>query len=232
MDNREVTLTVREQKRLFVITEVLAGRRSAAEAADKLGISLQQIGHGESLDADRIPAHYLDCYAGLQKYTGTMKNDGAMIGNVTAFCGGFSSVLTISDDLLRSAPIPTPFYCGTGEDALGGGETVVGPMAATMPNADLEMVEGDGHLPWLDAPLANEIAAIASPGLKANCAGTGGGFRVDTFGQTWIGTFLDWHPRNCYGTRGSWLMPVHWPWLARRQKQGQLQTNKNQETGF
>jgi transposase len=43
MDNKEVTLTVREQKRLFVITEVLAGRWSAAEAADKLGISLRQM---------------------------------------------------------------------------------------------------------------------------------------------------------------------------------------------
>ena len=38
----EVTLTVREQKRLFVITEVLAGRWTAAEAAEKLGLSLRQ----------------------------------------------------------------------------------------------------------------------------------------------------------------------------------------------
>jgi transposase len=39
----EVTLTVREQKRLFVITEVLAGRWTAAEAAAKLGLSLRQM---------------------------------------------------------------------------------------------------------------------------------------------------------------------------------------------
>jgi transposase len=38
----EVTLTVREQKRLYVITEVLAGRWAAAEAAEKLGLSLRQ----------------------------------------------------------------------------------------------------------------------------------------------------------------------------------------------
>lgn len=38
----EVTLSVREQKRLFVITEVLAGRWTAAEAAEKLGLSLRQ----------------------------------------------------------------------------------------------------------------------------------------------------------------------------------------------
>jgi transposase len=40
--NTEVTLTVREQKRLYVITEVLAGRWTAAEAAEKLGLSLRQ----------------------------------------------------------------------------------------------------------------------------------------------------------------------------------------------
>lgn len=39
----EVTLTVREQKRLFVITEVLAGRWTAAQAAAKLELSLRQM---------------------------------------------------------------------------------------------------------------------------------------------------------------------------------------------
>jgi transposase len=38
----EVTLTVRDQKRLFVITEILAGRWTAAEAAGKLDLSLRQ----------------------------------------------------------------------------------------------------------------------------------------------------------------------------------------------
>jgi transposase len=39
----EVTLTVREQKRLFVITEVLSGRWSASQAATKLDLSLRQM---------------------------------------------------------------------------------------------------------------------------------------------------------------------------------------------
>jgi transposase len=41
--DQEVTLTVREQKRLFVITEVLAGRWSAGQAAAKLDLSLRQM---------------------------------------------------------------------------------------------------------------------------------------------------------------------------------------------
>jgi len=39
----EVTMTVREQKRLFAITVVLAGRSKAGLAADKLGLWLRQM---------------------------------------------------------------------------------------------------------------------------------------------------------------------------------------------
>ncbi|MEW6569335.1 MAG: hypothetical protein AB1449_14470, partial [Chloroflexota bacterium] len=41
--NQEVTLTVREQKRLFVITEVLAGGWSVSLAAAKLELSFRQV---------------------------------------------------------------------------------------------------------------------------------------------------------------------------------------------
>ena len=41
--SQEVTLTVREQKRLYVITEVLAGRWSASQAAVRLELSLRQM---------------------------------------------------------------------------------------------------------------------------------------------------------------------------------------------
>jgi pimeloyl-ACP methyl ester carboxylesterase len=121
---------------------------------------LRQVGHGESIDADKIPAHFFDWYVALQKHTDTMKNDGAMIGNVTAFFGGFSPILTIQDDLLRSVRIPTLFYCGRGEDALGAGEPVVGPMIATMPDAELQMVPHAGHLPWLDEPQDSAQAVL------------------------------------------------------------------------
>ena len=42
MNERNVTLTVQEQKRLKVITEVDAGRMTGIEAAEVLGISLRQ----------------------------------------------------------------------------------------------------------------------------------------------------------------------------------------------
>jgi len=55
----EVTLTVREQKRLFVITEVLAGRWTALQAAAKLELSVRQMrrllpqGHRDDVAAYR-----------------------------------------------------------------------------------------------------------------------------------------------------------------------------------
>jgi pimeloyl-ACP methyl ester carboxylesterase len=119
---------------------------------------LRQVGHGESIDANMVPAHFFDWDVALQKYTDTMKNDGAMIGNIGTFFGGFTPVLTIPDDLLRSVRVPTLFYCGEGEDAVGGGQAVVGPMAATMPYAELQMVPHAGHLPWLDDPQASAQA--------------------------------------------------------------------------
>lgn len=41
--SQEVTLTVREQKRLYIITQVLAGRWSATQAAAKIELSLRQM---------------------------------------------------------------------------------------------------------------------------------------------------------------------------------------------
>lgn len=54
----EVTLTVREQKRLFVISEVLAGRWTAHQAAAKLELSLRQMRR-------RLAAYRRDGPAGL-----------------------------------------------------------------------------------------------------------------------------------------------------------------------
>ena len=59
LTNQQVTLAVREQKRLFVITEVLAGRWTALQAAAKLELSLRQMrrlipkGHQDGVAAYR-----------------------------------------------------------------------------------------------------------------------------------------------------------------------------------
>jgi pimeloyl-ACP methyl ester carboxylesterase len=122
---------------------------------------MRQIGHGASLDANRIPAAFTEWYADMLRYTNTMKNDLAMIGG--ALVGDrFDPTLTLDDSILRSVRAPTSFLWGT-DDGFGG-EDVARRVVAAMPDASLEMFAESGHLPWLDDP--RTIAARVSSFLS------------------------------------------------------------------
>jgi pimeloyl-ACP methyl ester carboxylesterase len=105
---------------------------------------LRQIGHGASLDADRIPPAFFAWYVELQRHTDTMRNDGEMIGN------GLSqwNAIRLTDDLLGRVTVPTLFWWGA--DDTFGGEAVARHLVEVMPAARLTMVPDAGHLPWLD----------------------------------------------------------------------------------
>lgn len=120
---------------------------------------LRQIGHGASLDADRIPRSFFDWYLALQRHTDTMRNDGELIGSVIPN----RAAVTLTDDLLRSVPTATLFWWGA-DDPFGGPD-VAQAFAATMPNAELTMVPDAGHLPWIDDPAG--AAAATSGFLRA-----------------------------------------------------------------
>lgn len=108
---------------------------------------LRQIGHGASLDADRIPQVFFDWYLALQRYTDTMRNDGEMIGRAGSVFG-FSSELTIPDAVFAAVSAPTLFLWG--EDDAFGGRDVAEHVVQLMPHAHLTMFPDSGHLPWLD----------------------------------------------------------------------------------
>jgi pimeloyl-ACP methyl ester carboxylesterase len=110
---------------------------------------LRQIGHGASLDANRIPKIFFEWYLALQRYTNTMRNDGEMIGRAGSL-RGFPPELTISDDVLRSVSAPTLFLWGA--DDTFGTAAVARHVVELMPHASLTMVPSAGHLPWLDDP--------------------------------------------------------------------------------
>ncbi len=112
---------------------------------------LRQIGHGASLRASRISRNFLDWYLALQRYTNTNRNEMRMIAALQTR-GGFDPSLTLEDDLLRDLQTPTYFIWG--EDDGFGGVEVARRMVDLMPNAELEMIPGAGHLPWLDYPEA------------------------------------------------------------------------------
>ncbi len=112
---------------------------------------MRQIGHGASLDAERIPKLFFDWYLDMQRYTHTMKNDLAMIGG--ALKGkAFDPALTLTPEVLGAVTAPTQFLWG--EDDPFGGADVARALVGAMPRAGLQMVPRSGHLPWLDDPAA------------------------------------------------------------------------------
>lgn len=122
---------------------------------------LRQIGHGASLDAGRVPQIVTDWYLDMQRHTNTMRNEVALIGSVVTR-KGFRPELTMTDDLLRAVNTPTLFLWG--EDDGFGGRDVADYVAGMMPNAELRMLKGAGHLPWIDFP--DEIGKASAQFLR------------------------------------------------------------------
>lgn len=109
---------------------------------------MRQIGHGPSLQAGTLDS-FSEWYLDLARYTNTMKNDMAMIGQVMAQTVP-SSTGALPDATLSAISTPTHFIWGA-DDGFGG-EELARRLVGTMPNASLEMLERSGHLPWLDFP--------------------------------------------------------------------------------
>jgi hypothetical protein len=89
---------------------------------------LHQMGHGASLDANRIPPIFFEWYLALQRHTNAMRNDGEMIGRAVSL-RGVPPELTIPmmcSDQLRSR------HCSCIGAIAGGGEGVLigGPIGA------------------------------------------------------------------------------------------------------
>jgi pimeloyl-ACP methyl ester carboxylesterase len=106
-----------------------------------------RIGHEASLDTGRITEQDLACYLALLRHTDTMRNELALGRALISPLRGLNRVV-LTDELLATVRTPTLFLWGE-NDPFGGVESarrVVGQMAG----AELEMLAGAGHAPWLD----------------------------------------------------------------------------------
>jgi 2-hydroxy-6-oxonona-2,4-dienedioate hydrolase len=129
---------------------------------DKVGRSiLRQIGHGKSIDRGIIPEEFFDWYLALQRYTDTMRNDGALIGEGGSF-RGWNPDLELTEEFLSTIPTPTLFLWG--QDDAFGDRGVAEATTGAMPNVTLKMIPDAGHLPWLDDPagIASDTMAFLS----------------------------------------------------------------------
>lgn len=121
---------------------------------------LRQIGHGKTLDGGGFPQVFNDWYVALMVHTDTNRNEGELIGK-GATLRGFVPEFTLVATLPRVAT-PTLFLWGA-DDGFGG-EDVARDTVAAMPDAELEMIQDAGHLPWLDFPelIGRKTAAFLS----------------------------------------------------------------------
>lgn len=121
-------------------------------------MSVRQLGHQASLRAGTIPKPMLDWIRAWQGATDTMRNDAAMIVRCGTWRDGFDRSLDLGDETLRTVSAPTLVVAGTDDPV--GGEAIVRELAGRLPRAEIAVMAGAGHLPWLDDP--QRVAQLTS----------------------------------------------------------------------
>ena len=110
---------------------------------------LRGAGHGASLDASRIPDVFVEWRASAARETGAMRHERAM---VRAIVDGrsYRPGLTFTADELAAIRTPALMVYGT-QDHVGSVD-VWQRFTGVLANAELEVIEGAGHMPWFDDP--------------------------------------------------------------------------------
>lgn len=111
---------------------------------------LRHLGHDTSLDRDRIPGAFVDWYVRLQCDTDTFRHDVALMSELGCSFSAVDPSLTGEGGVLGSIGTPTLFWWG--EDDPFGGRDLAEDLVDRVPEAEVEMVSGAGHFPWLDEP--------------------------------------------------------------------------------
>jgi 2-hydroxy-6-oxonona-2,4-dienedioate hydrolase len=128
----------------------MLGRLFAAVPPNERAVRMmfRRIGHGQSLEAGRITREDLDCYLALLRFTDTMRNELAVGRAFISPVRGLDHRLVLPDSILATIQAPTCFLWGE-NDPFGNVDTAR-QLVDRMPNAELELLPGGGHAPWLD----------------------------------------------------------------------------------
>ena len=118
---------------------------------------LRQIGLGAALDSGRFDQPSLDWYVALLRETRTMRNEFAASPQLISPIHGLNERVLLPARLL--ADIRSPVHFLWGEDDPNGGADIARQFVGQLPNAELELMAGVGHAPWIDDP--DHAAAVA-----------------------------------------------------------------------
>jgi pimeloyl-ACP methyl ester carboxylesterase len=125
---------------------------------------LRQSGHGPSLDDGRIPNEFVDWRVRLERETDSMRHERDMVGAIVTG-KSYRPGLTFDDAELAAIRQPTLHVHGTRDEAVGSAESRQ-RVSDALPHGELCLVEGAGHMPWLDDPtgVAEEISRFLAEG--------------------------------------------------------------------
>jgi pimeloyl-ACP methyl ester carboxylesterase len=110
---------------------------------------LRGSGHGASLDAGRIPDVFVDWRVALGRETGSMRHERAMVRTIVRG-RAFRPGVTFADAELAALRQPVRYVYGTADHV---GDVATWRRAVSLlPSGELRLVDGAGHMPWLDDP--------------------------------------------------------------------------------
>lgn len=124
---------------------------------------LKQIGLGDAMRSGVVSDSFIAWFKAMVRDTNTMVNEmngGAAMGSFK----GFDPAVYLSDELLSSITCPSYFLWGT-NDIMGGPE-IARAFVQKIPGAELELMEGAGHAPFLDDPA--QVAEVVQRFFAAN----------------------------------------------------------------
>jgi pimeloyl-ACP methyl ester carboxylesterase len=111
---------------------------------------MRQAGHGASLDAGRIPEGYIRWRVAFERETNSMRNERDMVRAIVSWRKGLRPGLPFDDAELAAIQRPTLLVYGTA-DPVGTAE-LWERVVDVLPQGELKLVDGAGHMPWLDDP--------------------------------------------------------------------------------
>jgi pimeloyl-ACP methyl ester carboxylesterase len=112
---------------------------------------MRAMGHGPSLDDGRIPEGYIEWRASLGRETDSMRSERGMVRALVSG-RGFRPGLTFGEAELASIRQPTLLVYGAADGT--GPIDLWKRFVSLLPDGELYLLEGAGHLPWLDDPSA------------------------------------------------------------------------------
>jgi pimeloyl-ACP methyl ester carboxylesterase len=122
---------------------------------------LKQIGLRAAVESGRFGPVEMAWFLSLLRDTDTMRNEIDAAPRITTL-RGFNDDTLLSDELLACVRVPT--FLLWGEDDPMGGAEIARRFADRLPDAELEVMPGAGHAPWMDDPdhVAERVGAFLS----------------------------------------------------------------------